>query len=74
MFVYLCDYVDIIDELDYHRLKHFKDVFKTNIQYPALFGKTKLKNTNLVSAKLEQTLNAISKKTIELKSYCEINV
>ena len=74
LFVYLCDYVDIIDEHDYHSLKDFKDVFKTNIQYPALFGKTKLKNTNLVWAKLEQTLNAISEKTVELKSYSEINV
>lgn len=72
LFVYLCDYVDIIDEHDYHSLKDFKDVFKTNIQYPALFGKTKLKNTNLVWAKLEQTLNAISEKTVELKSYSEI--
>lgn len=74
LFVYLCDYVCIIDENDYKKIKEFKEIFQNNIIYPPLFGKTKLKNENLVSAMLEQTLEQISAKTAELTSYGQINV
>ena len=74
MFVYVCDYVNIIDEKDYLKLKEFKEVFAGNIAYPALFGKTKIKNENLVMAVLEQTQQQISDKAEELASYAQINV
>lgn len=74
LFVYLCDYVSIIDERDYNTIKDFKEIFSDNIVYPALFGKTKIKNENLVLAVLEQTLFQISNKAEELTLYNEISV
>lgn len=74
LFVYLCDYVNIIDERDYSKIKDFKDVFYSNIVYPALFGKTRIKNENLVLAVLEQTLFQIENKAEELSSYVQISV
>lgn len=74
LFVYLCDYVNIIDERDYNKIKDFKDIFYSNIVYPALFGKTKIRNENLVLAVLEQTLFQISNKAEELSSYVQISV
>ena len=55
-------------------IKEFKEVFAGNIAYPALFGKTKIKNENLVMAVLEQTQQQISDKAEELASYAQINV
>ena len=74
IFVYICDYVNIIDAKDYLKLKEFKEIFASNIAYPPLFGKTKLKNTNLVLAILEQTQQQISEKEEELTSYVQNNV
>lgn len=74
LFVYLCDYVSIIDERDYNTIKDFKEIFSDNIVYPALFGKTKIKNENLVLAVLEQTLFQIRNKAEELTLYNEISV
>lgn len=74
LFVYLCDYVNIIDERDYLKIKDFKDVFYNNIVYPALFGKTRIKNENLVLAVLEQTLFQIANKAEELSLYVQISV
>ena len=38
------------------KIKEFKEIFQNNIIYPPLFGKTKLKKENLVSAMLEQKI------------------
>lgn len=69
LFMYLCDYINIIDKNDYNQLKEFKDILFSNMIYPALFGKTKIKNEKFVLCTLEQLMNKISDKTIEYKEY-----
>lgn len=71
LFVYLCDYVSIIDKKDYDAIKEFKNVFYENIIHPALFGKSKLKNEKYVSCSLEQLILQISAKVQEFKEFLE---
>lgn len=71
LFVYLCDYVSIIDKKDYEAIKEFKNAFYDNIIHPALFGKSKLKNEKYVSCSLEQLILQISAKVQEFKDFLE---
>lgn len=71
LFVYLCDYVSIIDKKDYEAIKEFKNVLYDNIIHPALFGKSKLKNEKYVSCSLEQLILQISAKVQEFKDFLE---
>lgn len=71
LFVYLCDYVSIIDKKDYDAIKEFKNAFYDNIIHPALFGKSKLKNEKYVSCSLEQLILQISAKVQEFKEFLE---
>lgn len=71
LFVYLCDYVSIIDKKDYEAIKEFKNAFYDNIIHPALFGKLKLKNEKYVSCSLEQLILQIGAKVQEFKDFLE---
>lgn len=71
LFVYLCDYVSIIDKKDYEAIKEFKNVLYDNIIHPALFGKSKLKNEKYVSCSLEQLILQIGAKVQEFKDFLE---
>lgn len=71
LFVYLCDYVSIIDKKDYEAIKEFKNAFYDNIIHPALFGKSKLKNEKYVSCSLEQLILQIGAKVQEFKDFLE---
>lgn len=72
LFMYLCDYVNVIDIKDFNELKEFKDILFSNIVYPALFGKTGIKNEKLVLCKLEQVTNNIADKTSEYKQFLKL--
>lgn len=72
LFMYLCDYVNVIDIKDFNELKEFKDILFSNIVYPALFGKTGIKNEKLVLCKLEQITNNIADKTSEYKQFLKL--
>lgn len=69
LFIELCNIEKNIDKADYDNIKHFKNIFLKNIQYPALFGKITLNNEKLVRAELAQICNKISSKTNELEQY-----
>lgn len=69
MFMFLCDYVDIIDKHDLNELKEFKLTFLNSLIYPALFGKTKFKNSKILISNLETILDKISDKINEYKVY-----
>jgi len=62
---------NIIDNVDFESIKAFKQIFLKNVQYPALFGKTTLKNENLVKAELQQVNNNLASKLEELNKYLE---
>lgn len=72
LFMYFCDYVNVIDIKDFNELKEFKDILFSNIVYPALFGKTGIKNEKLVLCKLEQVTNNIADKTSEYKQFLKL--
>lgn len=69
LFMYICDYTDIIDDKDFRLLKKFKEIFLENLEYPALFGKTTLKNSQLIKAMTEQIIIKFSEKIEEYKTY-----
>lgn len=72
LFVYLCDYVTIIDKCDYNAIKDFKSALYENIIHPPLFGKAKLKNEKYVFCLLEQLLIQINEKVQEYKEFLDV--
>ena len=69
MFVDLCEYKDNIDRDIYEHIRVFSEIFDDNIKYPALFGRVKFKDTELVMTKLKEIINEVSSKVYELESY-----
>lgn len=69
MFIDLCESKDFIDEKYYQKILNFKNNFFEKIQYPALFGKTMLKNQNSIEKELDNLITEIQEKTNELQSY-----
>lgn len=69
LFVDLCDYKDYIDEKLYENIIIFKKEFFENIQYPALFGKTTLRDKDCVEKYLEDLITRIDDKVEELEEY-----
>ena len=69
MYTELCELQKIIDLRDYRNINKFKDIFLTNIHYPPLLGKIKLKNEALVLAHLNLTTTGLSDKINELTDY-----
>lgn len=72
MFMYLCDSIDLIDAKDYKELKEFKEIFLSNLIFPALFGKTGIKNEKLVMCTLEKVNSLVSSKVAEYKEFLEL--
>lgn len=71
LFTELCDMNKVIDEKDYAEIRKFKDTFLSNIHFPALFGKVKLKNDNLVKAQITNICNNVKEKIAEFNGYLE---
>ncbi len=69
LYLFLCDYINIINECDYKAIQQFKNVFTENLKYPALFGKTTIKNEHLVITTLKQCNSQITAKVDEFKDY-----
>lgn len=69
LFTELCDMNKVIDERDYEDIKKFKDNFVTNLHFPALFGKIKLKNENLIKADITRLYNNLYEKISEFDRY-----
>lgn len=69
VFISMFDYKEYIDSKLCAQVKDFQKVFLENIQYPALFGKTMLKNYNLVTKQLELLTDELSEKIDELSNY-----
>lgn len=69
MFMYLCDYIDIIDGKDLEGLREFREILSTNLVYPALFGKTKIKNAQYVICSLDLLMNNIELKIAEYRDF-----
>jgi len=72
LFIDLCSYKDIINPEDLKDIKQFKNTFISNIKYPALFGKVKLNNENLIKAELAKINNSLSSKIDGLEKYLEL--
>lgn len=69
LFMYLCDYIDMIDSADLTALKDFKKIMNDNMVYPALFGKTKIKNSQYILCTLGLLMNKISQKVDEYQAF-----
>ena len=71
IYMNLCTSIDIINDYDKNLLDNFKNTLLKNIQYPALFGKMKLNNENLVKASLQACINQFSDRIKEYKNFIE---
>lgn len=71
LFTDLCEINTIIDCAYYNDIKNFKEMFKSNILYPALFGRMALKNEKVMLAELTRIINNIDNKIQELDNYLE---
>lgn len=69
IFISLYDSKDYINESFCNRISEFKDEFYNNIQYPALFGKTSLKNKQKTETALYNLICEAEKRVSELESY-----
>ena len=69
LFISLSNFSEIIDISDITEIKSFKDIFFSNIKYPALFGKLKLNNSKLVNTELNRLSTKFTEKTDELSAY-----
>lgn len=72
IFVDLCDITSVIDISDYEQLKNLKELFYSNIEYPALFGKMKLKDKDKILNQINLEIERITSKMDELKSYLKL--
>lgn len=71
LFISLSNFFEIMDISDVNKIKSFKDIFFSNIKYPALFGKVKLNNSKLVNAELNKLSTKFMEKTDELSAYLQ---
>ena len=71
LFIELSDLSTVIDESDFEELKNFKNIFLKNIKYPALFGRTVIKNENYVRTELERINNNLKNKINSMQKYLE---
>lgn len=62
LFMDLAECHEIINADDYNKLVDFKNLFMNNIKYPALFGKTNLRNENLIYTKLKEINSTLNNK------------
>ncbi len=69
MFVDLYEMKEFIDPDITEGIKEFNKIFNANFKYPALFGKAKLKNSDLVKSTLSQIIARTNERIYELESY-----
>ena len=68
----LCENIELINDDDKKAINDFKNLYLENLQYPALFGKAKLKYTNIVSASLENLKRQLSDRILDYREYINI--
>lgn len=73
IFIELCGKQQIIDPNIYNQIDNFKNTFISNIKYPPLFGKIKLKNEVLVKTECEKLTQNLENKINELSEYINKN-
>lgn len=69
LFINLSELFTIIDLSDYKDIKHFKDLFYTNLKHIKILGILKLKNKDMVLDELDRILKNIENKIEELREY-----
>lgn len=69
LFIDLCEISKIIDCAYYNDIKNFKDMFYSNIIYPALFGRISLMNEKVIYTDLTRIINNVENKIKELENY-----
>ncbi len=69
LFTELCDLKDFVNLNDFEDIKKFKDIFIQNLKFPALFGRIKLKNENLIKAEITKIDKNIQDRISEYKEY-----
>ena len=69
MFIYFADHAKYMDNDDFAAICEFKDYFLDNIKYPALFGRTGLKNPKEIISRIENIIDRIKDKLFDLKNY-----
>ena len=62
---------ELLNDYDKKLLDNFKSLLLQNIQYPALFGKMKLNNENLIRATLQACEKQISERISNYENYIE---
>jgi hypothetical protein len=68
----LCEFKNIIDLKDMNEINKFKEIFTSNIKYPALFGKIKLNNESLIKAQLAKVNNNLNSKLNDIENYLKL--
>ena len=69
IFIYFADHAQFMDAGDLDEIYRLKDDFLANIKYPALFGRTSLKNSKEILSETETIIEMIKEKLIDLKNY-----
>jgi NTE family protein len=72
LYMDLCEFKNIIDLKDINEINKFKEIFNSNIKYPALFGKIKLNNENLIKAQLAKVNNNLNFKLNDIENYLKL--
>ena len=69
MFIDLCEIKKTIDCSFYKDIKNFENMFVSNINYPALFGRMSVKNEKVILLELKKIINNLEEKIEELEKY-----
>ena len=71
LFIDLCEDKDFIETKFYDYILEFKEMFYKNIQYPALFGKTSLNKSDIITSYLTNIIDSMNDKIKEIKEFLE---
>ena len=71
LFIDLCEDKDFIETKFYDYILEFKEIFFKNIQYPALFGKTSLNKSDIITSYLTNIIDSMNDKIKEIKEFLE---
>ena len=72
IFADLYEFDDILDSNCKNLILKFHKIFSSNIIYPALFGKTSIKNEKMILAELSSIINCYQSKISDLSEYLHL--
>lgn len=72
IFADLYEFDDILDSNCKNLILKFHKIFSSNIIYPALFGKTSIKNEKMILAELSNIINCYQSKISDLSEYLHL--